>query len=118
MRLRRFQDLLDLSRTLPVTVEGIQQLAVRGAQLGVANNELDNFVDVMSKFVAVNPDANINDVAEAFGRIANLTGVRDFERLASAISAVGIEGASTSPQILKTTQEMGYGEQEVCRLCQ
>lgn len=100
------QDLLDLSRTLPATVEGIQQLAVRGAQLGVANNELDNFVDVMSKFVAVNPDANINDVAEAFGRIANLTGVRDFERLASAISAVGIEGASTSPQILKTTQEV------------
>lgn len=99
-------DLLALSRTIPTTTDAIQDLAARGAQMGIATDEISSFADVMAKFVATSPEVDVNTVAESFGRLANLTGTKDFEALASSIAKVGVNSAATDAQIIKTTQEL------------
>lgn len=84
------KQLLELSRVLPVTTDEIQDLAARGAQMGIATSEIGNFAEVMAKFVATSPEVDVNSVAEAFGRLSNLTGTDDFEALASSIAQVGV----------------------------
>lgn len=78
-------DLLELSRVLPVTTQELQSFATRGAQLGIATDEIAGFTETIAKFVATSPEVDINSVAEAFGRISNLTGTNDFEALASEL---------------------------------
>lgn len=99
-------DLLALSRTIPTTTDAIQDLAARGAQMGIAADDVASFTEVMAKFVATSPEVDVNSVAEAFGRLSNLTGTDDFEAMASAIAQVGVNSAATDAQIIKTTQEL------------
>lgn len=99
-------ELLELSRVLPVTTQEIQSFAARGAQLGIAQDSIADFTETIAKFVATSPEVDINSVAEAFGRISNLTGEDDFEAIASAIAKVGVNAAATDQQIIKTTQEI------------
>ena len=98
-------ELLELSRVLPVATADIQSFAARGAQLGIAQESIDGFTETIAKFVATSPEVDINSVAEAFGRISNLTGTDDFTALASSIALVGVNAAATDQQIIKTTQE-------------
>ena len=90
---------------LPVATADIQSFAARGAQLGIAEESIDGFTETIAKFVATSPEVDINSVAEAFGRISNLTGTDDFTALASSIALVGVNAAATDQQIIKTTQE-------------
>lgn len=99
-------DLLALSRTIPTTTDAIQDLASRGAQMGIAADDVASFTEVMAKFVATSPEVDVNSVAESFGRLSNLTGTDDFEAMASAIAKVGVNSAATDAQIIKTTQEL------------
>lgn len=98
-------ELLELSRVLPVATADIQSFAARGAQLGIAEESIAGFTETIAKFVATSPEVDINSVAEAFGRISNLTGTDDFTALASSIALVGVNAAATDQQIIKTTQE-------------
>lgn len=99
------EELLALSRVLPVATSDIQNFAARGAQLGIAQDSIAGFTETIAKFVATSPEVDINSVAEAFGRISNLTGSDDFLAIASAIAQVGVNAAATDQQIIKTTQE-------------
>lgn len=98
-------ELLELSRILPVATADIQSFAARGAQLGIPTDSIVDFTETIAKFVATSPEVDINSVAEAFGRISNLTGSEDFTALASSIALVGVNAAATDQQIIKTTQE-------------
>lgn len=100
------EDLLSLGRAIPTVTEEIQDLAARGAQLGIATGDIEGFTEVLAKFIATSPEVDVNSVAEAFGRISNLTGTKDFEALASAVAQVGVNSAATDAQIIKTTQEI------------
>ena len=97
-------DLLSLSRTIPTLTSDIQDLAARGAQMGIAAEDVADFAEVMAKFIATSPDVDVNSVAEAFGRISKLTAEDDFLGIASAIAQVGVNSAATDAQILKTAE--------------
>lgn len=99
-------DILSLARSIPTLTGEIQDLAARGAQMGIAADEVAGFSEVMAKFVATSPEVDVNSVAEAFGRLSNLTGTDDFLALASSIAKVGVNSAATDAQIIKTTQEL------------
>lgn len=99
-------DILGLARSIPTLTNEIQDLAARGAQMGIAADEVAGFSEVMAKFVATSPEVDVNSVAEAFGRLSNLTGTDDFTALASSIAQVGVNSAATDAQIIKTTQEL------------
>lgn len=98
--------LLEMSDTIPTTTGDILDMAARAGQLGVASDEIAGFTDSISKFVAISDTVSATDGAEAFGRIANLTGNRDWEELASMIALAGVNSAATDQQILKTAQEI------------
>lgn len=97
-------DLLQLARTIPTVTSEIQDLASRGAQMGIAADNVSDFTETMAKFIATSPEVDVNSVAESFGRLSNLTGSKDFEALASAIAQVGVNSAATDAQIIKTTE--------------
>lgn len=99
-------DLIGLSREIPQTFAEISNIAARGAQLGVANDQLDTFTDTVAKFVATSDTVSLDQAVEAFGRISNLLGDTDFNRIGSAITLVGVNAAATEAQIVKTTQEL------------
>lgn len=99
-------DLIDLTRVIPQSFAEISNLAARGAQLGVATSELEDFTAVVAQFVATSDTVTLDQAVEAFGRISNLMGDTEFERIGSAITLVGVNAAATEAQIVKTTQEL------------
>ena len=117
--------LLDMGSRIPVPLQGLTDMAARAAQLGVEGqkNILD-FTETMSKFAAVSDTVTETEVAEYFGRLNNLTGnMGNWEEMADAVASVGISGASTDQQILKTAQEIAqagaganYSQKEIIGL--
>lgn len=99
-------ELVGLTREIPQTFSEIANIGARGAQLGVASTELAEFTEVVAQFVATSDTVSLDQAVEAFGRISNLTGERDFNKLGSAITLVGVNAAATEAQIVKTTQEL------------
>lgn len=99
-------DLLGLARVIPQSFGEISDLAARGAQLGVASDNLAGFTETVAQFVATSDTVTLDQAVEAFGRISNLTGDSNFNALGSAITLVGVNAAATEGQIVKTTQEL------------
>lgn len=99
-------EFLQLSREIPQTFDELTNIGARGAQLGVATEQLESFTETVAKFVATSDTVTLNDAVEAFGRISNLLGETDFNALGSAITLVGVNAAATETQIVRTTQEL------------
>lgn len=99
-------DFLQLAREIPQTFAEISNIGARGAQLGVATDQLDDFTKVVAQFVATSDTVTLDQAVEAFGRISNLLGDTDFNRIGSAITLVGVNAAATEAQIVRTTQEL------------
>lgn len=99
-------ELVALTREIPQSFGEIANIGARGAQLGIASDQLADFTEVVAKFVATSDSVSLDQAVESLGRISNLTGERDFNALGSAISMVGVNAAATEAQIVKTTQEL------------
>lgn len=99
-------DFMQLSREMPLTFAELSNIGARGAQLGVASSELDNFTQTIAQFVATSDTVTMDQAVEAFGRLSNLLGDSDFNRIGSAITLVGVNAAATEGQIVKTTEEL------------
>lgn len=99
-------ELVALTREIPQSFGEISNIGARGAQLGIASDQLAEFTEVVAQFVATSDTVSLDQAVEAFGRISNLTGEQDFNALGSAITLVGVNAAATEAQIVKTTQEL------------
>lgn len=99
-------ELIALTREIPQSFSEIANIGARGAQLGIASDQLAEFTEVVAQFVATSDTVSLDQAVEAFGRISNLTGEQDFNALGSAITLVGVNAAATEAQIVKTTQEL------------
>lgn len=99
-------ELMALTREIPLTFEEVSSLAARGAQLGIATDSISEFTEVVAQFVATSDTVTLDQAVEAFGRISNLLGEKDFNALGSAITLVGVNAAATESQIIRTTQEL------------
>lgn len=99
-------EFMQLAREIPQTFEELTNIGARGAQLGVATDQLEAFTATVAKFVATSDTVTLQESVEAFGRISNLMGDTNFERIGSAITLVGVNAAATEAQIVKTAQEL------------
>lgn len=79
--------MLELSRTIPQSFGDITDIAARGAQLGIATNNLRDFTNVIAQFVATSDTVTMDQAVESFGRLSNLLGDTNFDRIASSITA-------------------------------
>ena len=112
-------DLIDLSKKIPVTATELANIASAGGQMNVPADQLVDFTRVvaeMGKGTALSTET----AAEGLGKLANVTGEHDWERLASEIVAVGNVNVGGVGQLLDVSQrialvghQLGLGVPEI-----
>ena len=96
---------VELSTKQPVTAETILNVEALGAQLGVAEDKLQSFAQVVTGLdIATNMDAETAGTEMA--RFANIVGMaqEDFERYGSTIVAIGNNMATTESEVSNMAQ--------------
>lgn len=96
---------VELSTKQPVTAEAILNVEALGAQLGVAEDKLQSFAQVVTGLdIATNMDAETAGTEMA--RFANIVGMaqEDFERYGSTIVAIGNNMATTESEVSRMAQ--------------
>lgn len=96
---------VELSTKQPVTAEAILNVEALGAQLGVAEDKLQSFAQVVTGLdIATNMDAETAGTEMA--RFANIVGMaqEDFERYGSTIVAIGNNMATTESEVSSMAQ--------------
>lgn len=96
-------DLVDLSKNIPVDFANISSIGTLAGQLGVAAEDIAKFTEVVSMFAA-STNVSVEKSAEDIGRVAQLTGTAgdQYENLASSIYQVGVTSVATESAILET----------------
>lgn len=99
--------LVDLSTQIPLTFQDLAKIASLGNQLNVPADDILGFTETIARFAAV-AGISVDQVADSFGKIANLTGLdpTKFENLGSAIAYVARTSAATESTILSTSKEI------------
>lgn len=99
--------LIDLSTSIPVAFKDITQIATLGAQLGIANDQVDEFTQTVSKFSTIT-GLSVEEVSLSFGRLSQLLDVpaSKFENLSSAVAFTGINAVATDSEILKMSESI------------
>lgn len=109
------QQLIDLTRQIPLTMEEVSKIAMLGSQLNVAPKELAKFTETVAQFSALT-GMSAEEASMGFGKIANVLGILNkdgtisgeaMNRLGSAIFAVGVNSAATEAQIINTAKQIG-----------
>ena len=96
-------DLVDLSKNIPVDFANIASIGTLAGQLGIAAEDIAKFTEVVSMFSA-STNVSVEKSAEDIGRVAQLTGTagEEYENLASSIYQVGVTSVATESAILET----------------
>ena len=99
--------LVDLSKSIPVGFDDLANIATLAGQLNIANTSVANFTETVAKFSATT-DVTIEGAATAFGRLDQLVnGVNgQFDKLGSSILAVGINAVATESDIVAIATQL------------
>ena len=111
---RVVQQVTDLSRTMPVATNELLRMAAAGAQMGVADENVRDFTESMTKLKATTDITE--DLALSFGRLQKFAGI-GFKELSSIMVALGNNLAATEAEILtlatQVTGRFGALKQEL-----
>lgn len=116
--------LIDLSTELPIAFSDLTSIAGLGGQLGIEADGIEQFTEVVAKLSATT-DLTTEAASFMIGRFQAILGTApdDFERLASAVLAVGVSSNATEQEIAKTSteiaalsQQAGLTEQQIIAL--
>ena len=100
-------ELMNMSESIPIAATELAGLAESAGQLGIAQDDITNFVEVVAAMgVATNLSAD--EAATAMARLANImgTGAQDYERLGSVVVELGNNLATTESEILEMAMRM------------
>lgn len=98
--------LQNLSTRVPVSVQGLTDIATAAGQMGIAGDDLLEFTEVIAQFATISDSLNAEDAASTLARIAQLTGTTNFRGVASAVAALSDELNATDQQIVQTAREV------------
>lgn len=104
------KDLLDLSEQIPTSANELAALAETAGQLGIADEDILNFVHVMAD-LGYTTNLSADEAATALARFANIMGssTDEFENMGSAIVELGNNYATTESEIVEmSTALAGY----------
>lgn len=99
--------LMDLSENIPIAATELAGLAESAGQLGIAKEDITEFVEVVAAMgVATNMSAE--ETANEMARFANIMGTssNDYERMGSVIVELGNNLATTESEILEMAMRM------------
>jgi TP901 family phage tail tape measure protein len=102
------QELKDLGTQIPLTFQEITSVATLGAQLGIAERDLTQFTETVSKFSAVTNISN-EEAAKSFGALGELLGfgADQYNNFGSAVAFAGIQAVATESEILSVATQIG-----------
>ncbi len=94
-------DLRGIQQATPISWEEVTQIAALAGQLGIAKESTADFTETVAKFASTT-DLTVQAAATAFGRLDQLIDGVDgqFNKLGSAILAVGVDSVATESQIV------------------
>lgn len=117
------QGIIDLSTEIPASTDEISAVAESAGQLGIATEDILDFTETM---IGLGTATNLtaDDAATMIAQFANVTGMEgDYDKLGSALVALGNDGASTESQIMELAQRLsgagataGFSEQAILAL--
>lgn len=89
-----------LAQEIPISVNELNRIGESGGALGVAKENLLEFVKVIA-MVSTSSNLTADNAANSFARIGNVLGLtaKDFGRMGAAIIDLGNKGASTETDI-------------------
>ena len=92
-----------LSTQMPITANELASIATTAGQLGIAQADVQSFTTVMAQ-LATTTDLTADDAATMLAQFANITGTTDYERLGSAVAALGDSTATTASKVVQMSQ--------------
>lgn len=95
----------DLSTIIPITTSEMGKIAETAGQLGIKQDAVEAFSTVMAK-LATTTDLTADSAATMLAQFANITGVRDYERLGSVVASLGDSTATTASKVVEMSQGM------------
>lgn len=100
-------ELMNLSERIPITAKELAGLAETAGQLGIAQDDITEFVEVAAA-MGVSTNMSAEEAATAMARMANImgTGAQDYERLGSTVVELGNNMATTESEIIDMGQSM------------
>ena len=102
------QDLLDLSTQIPITADGLAQIAAAAGQSGIAANEITKFTEAAAKMgTAFDISAEEAGQAMAEMRTAFKMSQTDVEALADKINYLGNTSPNSAAKTMKIVQTVG-----------
>jgi TP901 family phage tail tape measure protein len=102
------QDLLDLTKQLPMTVEGLAQIAAAAGQAGIAREDLIGFTEAAAK-VGVAFDISADQAGEAMAKMMTGLGMTlpEVVSLSDAMNHLSNAQASSAAEILDVVRRVG-----------
>lgn len=100
-------ELMNLSERIPVTAKELAGLAETSGQLGIAKDDITEFIEVVAA-MGVSTNMSAETAATEMARIANIFGTRsqDYERMGSTIVELGNNMATTESEIVDMAMNM------------
>lgn len=95
----------EMTREIPITTSELNQIAEAAGQLGIAQEDITSFTQVMAE-LATTTDLTADNAATMLAQFANITGVSDYERLGSVVAELGDATATTASRVVDMSQGM------------
>jgi TP901 family phage tail tape measure protein len=91
-----------MARNMPIAFEELAAIGEAGGALGVAREDLEEFIDVVAR-LSVSTNLSSDQAATALGQLGTILDLSggDFEDFADTLVALGNAGASTEDQIVE-----------------
>jgi TP901 family phage tail tape measure protein len=104
------QGFLNLSKTIPLSVEELEGIGEQAGALGIAKDDILAFTEVVAK-IGATTDVSSDQAATALGQLQNVLGLTadEFDNFGAALVDLGNKGASTESQILEIASRAGAG---------
>ncbi|CDF98060.1 phage tail tape measure protein [Avibacterium paragallinarum] len=102
------QDILNLTRILPMTAEELAAITASGGQLGIAEEDLKDFTTTIAK-MSVAFDMSAEDSGDAMAKLANVykIPIKEIEKLGDAINELSNSSPAKASDIVSTLGRIG-----------
>ena len=95
----------EMSTVMPITTGELAKIAETAGQLGIKQENVEQFTTVMAK-LATTTDLTAENAATMLAQFANITGVTDYERLGAVVAELGDATATTASKVVDMSQGM------------
>ncbi|WP_139452381.1 phage tail tape measure protein [Campylobacter armoricus] len=117
-------DILKMTRVLPVTAEELAAIAAAGGQIGLGSKDVREFTTLVTK-MKVAFDMSAEDVGESVAKIKNILGIslKDMQDLGDSINHLSDNSASKAKEIIEVMKrtaaagkQVGFTKEQIAAL--